>query len=168
MLKTKTISLNSILSLQLLPFFSDNYCYALVNHQTKQFVLVDPAEPSKIQQYISNPDSVFQDKKLIAILTTHKHYDHAGGNSYFRQLDPSIEIYGGDESEDITRVIPTLLTSHERKPFEFKLFDDEIRLQAYHTPCHTKGHLCYVLKHAKKENGEEWNCIFSGDTIFAG
>ncbi|KAG2388239.1 hypothetical protein C9374_000403 [Naegleria lovaniensis] len=162
MLKTKTIRLNSILSLQLLPFFSDNYCYALINHRTKQFALVDPADPAKIQQYLSDVQNQFQDKKLIAILCTHKHYDHAGGNSYFQKIDPLIEIYGGTESEAVNKVIPT----EERKGFEFKLFDDQTQIQAYHTPCHTKGHVCYVLQN-KKENGDEWNCVFSGDTIFA-
>lgn len=31
--------------------------------------------------------------KVAAIINTHSHADHCGGNAYFQKLDPSIKIY---------------------------------------------------------------------------
>jgi hydroxyacylglutathione hydrolase len=57
----------------------DNYAYLVVDDKTKDAAIVDPAYPPEviplIQQAIETSGI-----KLKAIINTHHHRDHAGGN----------------------------------------------------------------------------------------
>ena len=55
------------------PMLKDNYAYLLVNK--KQAFAVDPVEPEKILAKLKE-----EQLELTGILTTHHHWDHAGGN----------------------------------------------------------------------------------------
>jgi len=157
----KTVKLNHTLSVHVLPIFSDNYCYFLVNNKTNQFALVDPADPKTVEQHI-NTNDYLSSKKLSCILTTHKHWDHAGGNKHFLENDASLQIFGGSDSEGVNQVVwKSSSDDHQEKTFS--IFDDKTNITAYHTPCHTSGHLCYVVK----TDGPS-DCIFTGDTFFIG
>lgn len=35
--------------------------------------------------------------KLTTVLTTHHHWDHAGGNEKLLKLEPGLKVYGGDD-----------------------------------------------------------------------
>lgn len=35
--------------------------------------------------------------KLTTVLTTHHHWDHAGGNEKLVKLEPGLKVYGGDD-----------------------------------------------------------------------
>ncbi|CAL1545094.1 unnamed protein product, partial [Lymnaea stagnalis] len=43
----------------------------------------------------------------LAILTTHKHWDHSGGNRTMRKTFPKLRVYGGalDHVPDSTHVV---------------------------------------------------------------
>ena len=65
----------------IVPQLSDNFGYLLVDKATRQAAAVDPVEPKKVLQ-------AAQEHKLDIkfVLTTHSHWDHAGGNEEFKRL----------------------------------------------------------------------------------
>lgn len=93
--------------------------------------------------------------QLKSILTTHHHWDHAGGNEKLvSKFNKSLKVYGGDDRIGA-------LTDKVKQ-------DDVIRLgnltiRCLFTPCHTTGHICYYID---SPNGER--AVFTGDTLFSG
>lgn len=90
---------------------------------------------------------------IYRILTTHHHWDHAGGNSdLLKKLGKDIECYGG--SKQVKSV------SHIVKDNEtIKLGD--ISIQALTTGGHTMDHICYYVDY----KGER--AVFTGDCLFS-
>lgn len=60
-----------------IPLFEDNYSYIISGTANKQLVLVDPANPTVVLNYVS---SNFPQHIISHVLYTHKHWDHAGGS----------------------------------------------------------------------------------------
>ncbi|KAL9239889.1 hypothetical protein vseg_014167 [Gypsophila vaccaria] len=128
----------------------DNYSYLIVDEKTDEGALVDPVEPEKILEFAKHQGV---DVKLV--LTTHKHWDHAGGNNKVKELLPGIKIYGGsvDDVEGCTNKVDN---------------GDKISLGAdtnilcLHTPCHTLGHISYYVTGLE----QEIPAVFTGDTLF--
>lgn len=54
---------------RVLPALSDNYMYLLVDEHTNEAAVVDPAEPEKVVQAVSE-----EKVKLTTVLTTHHHW----------------------------------------------------------------------------------------------
>jgi len=67
-----------------IPVLDDNYCY-LVKYAPSLYYLVDPAEPDTIMKYLKTLPSTI---RITHILTTHKHWDHAGGNEVRARAAP--------------------------------------------------------------------------------
>jgi hypothetical protein len=90
--------------------FVDNYAYLLVDESgegTCRAVLVDPADARAVLEQLQLIEEQYYEGRglaLEAILTTHKHWDHQGGNLQIRAARPTIRIYGGarDEVEGCT------------------------------------------------------------------
>ncbi|KAM7542605.1 hypothetical protein Aperf_G00000005594 [Anoplocephala perfoliata] len=135
-----------------IPALSDNYMYLIVDEKTKQCAAVDPVESPKIINEVKK-----NGLKLTCVLTTHHHWDHAGGNAgLLNQLSSPIPVYGGGKSvEAITKEV-----GHGDK---ISLGDD-ISITCLHTPCHTKDHICYHVTCPEQPDG----CVFTGDTLFLG
>jgi hydroxyacylglutathione hydrolase len=56
-----------------------NYAYLVSDPSTKEAVIIDPANPPEVLPVLK--DEIEQNGlKLISILNTHHHRDHAGGN----------------------------------------------------------------------------------------
>ncbi|KAF8003429.1 hypothetical protein HF325_002674 [Metschnikowia pulcherrima] len=129
---------------------SNNYAYLLIDEATKHGWLIDAAFPSDVLSF-------FQEKKplveLKAIVNTHHHWDHAGGNKTFHKKYPDLPIIGGKDSE-----LVTYTPSHK----EVIDLGDNISITALHTPCHTQDSICYYAKDLK--TGEK--AVFTGDTLF--
>ncbi|XP_008234125.1 PREDICTED: hydroxyacylglutathione hydrolase cytoplasmic-like [Prunus mume] len=68
----------------------DNYAYLIIDESTKEAAAVDPVEPEKVLKAAQEHGV---DIKLV--LTTHHHWDRAGGNEKIKQLVPGIKVYGG-------------------------------------------------------------------------
>ena len=62
------------------PFLADNYAYVLVDHATRECAAIDPADPYGVKDLCDRLEL-----NLTAILTTHKHHDHAGGSTSCRR-----------------------------------------------------------------------------------
>lgn len=110
--------------------------------------LVDPVNPEKA---LSELSVVAPNWKLTHVLTTHHHWDHAGGNKKFHELRPEVEILGGDSRVDaVSKIV--------ENDFSFSL--GSLNVKCIATPCHTSGHICYLV------SDEHDKAVFTGDTLF--
>ncbi|KAJ0978509.1 hypothetical protein J5N97_013983 [Dioscorea zingiberensis] len=133
-----------------IPCLEDNYAYLIVDEATREAAAVDPVEPEKV---IRAADEAGADIKLV--LTTHRHWDHAGGNNKMKQLVPGIKVYGG--SLDNVEGCDNKVENGDRLSL-----GADVNILALHTPCHTKGHISYFVT----SKTEEVPAVFTGDTLF--
>ncbi|KAK7940324.1 hypothetical protein WMY93_003650 [Mugilogobius chulae] len=83
------------MKIELIPALSDNYMYLLIDTDTKEAAIVDPVEPIKVVEAVRKHGA-----KLTTVLTTHHHWDHAGGNEKMVKLMPGLRVYGADDRVD--------------------------------------------------------------------
>uniref|UniRef100_A0A7S1SDQ0 hydroxyacylglutathione hydrolase n=1 Tax=Alexandrium catenella TaxID=2925 RepID=A0A7S1SDQ0_ALECA len=131
------------------PVLSDNYAYLLIDDTTKEAAAVDPAEAHLVLAQAAK-----EGVKVVSVLTTHHHYDHAGGNTEMAQKVPGMKVYGG-ELDNVTACTHPL--SHGD---EFTV--GGIKVAALHTPGHTRGSISYFCT-----DGDD-QAVFTGDTLFVG
>eukprot|EP00051_Salpingoeca_urceolata_P006900 m.91429 g.91429 ORF g.91429 m.91429 type:complete len:264 (-) comp15038_c0_seq1:27-818(-) len=122
---------------------SDNYSYLIIDKDTRQAAAVDPVEPDKVLQAAQDADV-----KVIAVLTTHDHWDHAGGNEEMAKRIPGLRVYGGARDK-----IPAVTDPVQDGDV---VSVGGLRVQCLDTACHTPGHICYYVADA----------VFTGDTMF--
>jgi len=139
---------------EVVPILQDNFSYIIIDSNTKKTAVVDPAEPQKVmasfKQLQLSPPSM--------ILTTHKHWDHSGGNEVLSQNYQGIEVIGSaiDAVPACTKAVK-----------DGDCIDlGETKIQVLFTPCHTKGHLMYLCRNNKNSIDEQKDALFTGDTIF--
>lgn len=87
---------------------------------------------------------------LQAILTTHHHADHSGGNLNLKKEFPHVTIYGGSDQNGVSHVLQDKET----------LRIGNVQIEALHTPCHTRDSICFYA-HSSNEHA-----VFTGDTLF--
>mmetsp|Transcript_42473 Transcript_42473/g.77717 ORF Transcript_42473/g.77717 Transcript_42473/m.77717 type:complete len:584 (-) Transcript_42473:18-1769(-) len=133
------------------PVLSDNYSYLLIDEASKKAATVDPAE-AHIVLSAARREGV----EIVAVLTTHHHYDHAGGNSTMASKVPGLKVYGGrlDNVEACTHPL------NHNETFSV----GGIRVQALHTPGHTRGSTSFYCTDGTGSPG----AVFTGDTLFVG
>ncbi|XP_013199925.1 hydroxyacylglutathione hydrolase, mitochondrial [Amyelois transitella] len=139
------------MEVKILPALQDNYMYLIIDKATKETAVVDPVEPTSVLQAVQD-----QGLKLTTVLTTHHHWDHAGGNEDLVKLYPGLTVYGGDNRIGAL----TKLVKHNDG---FNL--GNLNVKCLFTPCHTSGHICYFV--TAPEEGED-AAVFTGDTLFLG
>ena len=128
--------------------------YLLIDEDTKQCAAVDPVEPEKVLKAVGEAGV-----NLTSILTTHHHWDHAGGNEKFVELAKksglNVAVYGGDDRIGA-------LTNKVKHGDKFKV--GNLDIECLFTPCHTAGHICYNVTSSKGDQP----AVFTGDTLFVG
>lgn len=146
-----------------LPSFGTN-TYLVWDKESREAILIDPgAESAKIIDY-ADTNSL----KVIAIVNTHGHADHIGGNRYFQKkwnipiwihkadadklTNPQLNLSSFMGTEITSPAAERLLTGGDK----IKLGRKEI--DVIYTPGHTIGGIClhYSI------------LLFSGDTLFQG
>nr|KYP72752.1 Hydroxyacylglutathione hydrolase cytoplasmic [Cajanus cajan] len=134
-----------------IPCLEDNYSYLIVDESTKEAAAVDPVEPEKLLEAANSHGLT-----LKLVLTTHHHWDHAGGNEKIKQLVPGIKVYGGsiDNVKGCT---------HKVENGDKVSLGADVTILALHTPCHTQGHISYYV--TGKE--DEHPAVFTGDTLYS-
>ncbi|KAL4222154.1 hypothetical protein ACF0H5_018194 [Mactra antiquata] len=133
---------------ELVSALEDNYMYLLIDETTKKCAAVDPVNPDKLLAAVQNAGVT-----LSCVLTTHHHWDHAGGNEELIKKHPKIPVYGGDDRIGAI----TDIVKHDQ---QFKL--GNLNIRCLFTPCHTSGHICYYV------TGESADpAVFTGDTLFS-
>ncbi|KAI5803473.1 beta-lactamase-like protein [Peziza echinospora] len=132
----------------------DNYAYILIDDKTKDAVIIDPAHPPEVLPVLK--EHVAQKSiNFTAVLNTHHHRDHSGGNDALLKAFPSVPILGGEQVPSLTRRLK------DREVFKV---GEDIKVTALHTPCHTQDSICYFAEDSK--SGEK--AVFTGDTLFIG
>ncbi|XP_069472931.1 probable hydrolase PNKD [Ambystoma mexicanum] len=133
-----------------IPVLSDNYSYLVIDTDAGLAVAIDPSDPLAVQASLEE-----EGVSLEAILCTHKHWDHSGGNKALKQRHKSCLVYGSacDRIPELTNP----LTDGDR------ITIGRLQFQAFFTPGHTVGHMVYVLD---GKSGDAPSCLFSGDLLF--
>jgi len=128
---------------------SDNYGYLLVDGASKRAAIVDCSEAAPVLAEVKR-----RGLRLEAILSTHHHFDHVGGNEDVARATPGIRVLGS--RADMTRV--PALTEPLADGEEFEVIGR--RGRALFIPAHTSGHLAYFF-------ADDGPSVFTGDTLFA-
>ena len=138
-------------------------CYFLINTQTQETVIIDPADD------VPMLSAKLKEKNLkpAAILLTHGHYDHIMAVEELRK-EYGIPVIAHEEEKQILENPKGNLSTMIGMPFTVKadrfVKDEELLVTAgfsirvLHTPGHTIGGCCYYLA--------DENLLFSGDTLF--
>jgi hydroxyacylglutathione hydrolase len=134
-----------------IPCLEDNYSYLIIDEITKEAAVVDPVEPEKVLEVAKQHGA-----NLKLVLTTHHHWDHAGGNEKFKELVPGIKVLGG--SIDNVKGCTDQVDNFDK----YSLGAASLNILCLHTPCHTKGHISYYVT----GNEGEVPAVFTGDTLF--
>ncbi|XP_054848438.1 hydroxyacylglutathione hydrolase, mitochondrial isoform X2 [Eublepharis macularius] len=137
------------MKVEILPALTDNYMYLIIDEETKQAAIVDPVQPQKVVDAVRK-----HGVKLTTVLTTHHHWDHAGGNEKLVKMAPGLQVYGGD-----SRV--GALTEKVSHLMSFQV--GSLSVKCLSTPCHTSGHICYFVT---TPGSSEPPAVFTGDTLF--
>ncbi|HEX3773191.1 MAG TPA: MBL fold metallo-hydrolase, partial [Polyangiaceae bacterium] len=73
----------------IVPCLKDNYAYVLLARGSKRAIVVDPGEAAPVAQVLHE-----RELELGAILATHHHPDHVGGNSALLHRYPGACVFG--------------------------------------------------------------------------
>jgi hydroxyacylglutathione hydrolase len=128
-----------------IPCLQDNYAYLLRCEQTGQTAVIDPSEALPVLEVLQK-----EGLSLHAILNTHHHGDHTGGNSELLRHFPGIPVYG--HGSDKGRIAGQTHFLAAGDVFEL----GKLSIQALHNPGHTHGAVSYAVHDA----------LFTGDTLF--
>ncbi|KAF5972141.1 hydroxyacylglutathione hydrolase [Fusarium coicis] len=83
---------------------NDNWAYLVVDDESRDALIIDPANPEEVVPVLI---AAIQSNKLnlIAIINTHHHWDHAGGNEEILAAlnNPKLNIIGGKDCEGVTK-----------------------------------------------------------------
>jgi len=137
-------------------------CYILGPDQTKRAIIIDPGADSK------KIKDVLQKNGLVPamVINTHGHFDHIGcdedfGAPVYIHRDDAVLLR--NPRLNLSALLTNAFTvSSPVKELEDKeiIKLDEIELEVIHTPGHTPGGICLLMKSPVN------NILFTGDTLF--
>ena len=128
---------------------ADNYGYLLVGPDGRRAAIVDCSEAAPVLAEVGR-----RGLALEAILSTHHHYDHVGGNEELLRAVPGLRVFGS--RADRTRVPGLTDALADGQELEVA----GLAGRALFIPAHTSGHLAYFFPAGGP-------AVFSGDTLFA-
>lgn len=150
--------IDASLEVERLPVLRDNYVFVLYG-PAGEAVVVDPAIAPPVLERLGQRGST-----LRAILNTHHHSDHVGGNRELLKAFPKAVVYGSGVDQGRIPGQTVVLSGGE----ELGLWGQSLGaspLRVLFVPGHTRGHVAYYL--APGRPGEVGH-LFCGDTLFAG
>lgn len=140
-------------------------CFVLGCKETRQGVVVDPGdEVDRILALVKQLGLT-----IVAIVNTHGHFDHVGGNRQLTQATQApLYIHQADAHmlERVSQVAAMYGLPGENSPQPDRQLEDGMLIEfgthsmkVIHTPGHTPGGCCLYL--------EAENKLIAGDTLFA-
>ncbi|CAI5937191.1 unnamed protein product [Closterium sp. NIES-64] len=120
---------SSAWQVELVPCLSDNYAYLLRNAATGAALVVDPAEAAPVEARLAEGGA---GGKLAAVLCTHHHWDHTGGNLTLKDKYGAT-VVGPAADRDRIPGIDVALSDGDTWQFE------GLEMHVLHTPGHTRG-----------------------------
>ena len=135
------------LKIHQIPVKTDNYIYILHCERSHYTAVVDPTFAEPVASYIES-----QNWSLDAILNTHHHHDHIGGNLELMQRFDCV-VYGS--AKDAARIPGITHHLHEGDAIDV----GDYKAQVMEVFGHTIGHIAF---HFNKEKA-----LFCGDTLFS-
>ena len=139
------------------PCLSDNYAYLLVCPETKEAAIIDPSEPEPVLAALQDGGRRPGDVKVVAILDTHHHPDHTGGNVEVAKRLGIERIYG--YAADKGRIPGQTEFLEEGATFTI----GSLLVRVIHIPGHTTGAIAYLVTREPHDP-----IVFTGDTMFVG
>jgi hydroxyacylglutathione hydrolase len=129
------------------PQLQDNYAYLIIDEAGRQCGIVDCSEAAKVLAEVNR-----RGLKLVAVLPTHWHPDHVGGNEDLVRAVPGLRVYGArGEAGRIPAMTDEVDNGDE-------VAVGPIRGRVIGIPAHTSGHIAYYFPTLK--------AVFTGDTLF--
>jgi hydroxyacylglutathione hydrolase len=135
------------MAITIVPQLSDNFAYLVSDDASGECAVVDCAEADKVLAAVKQ-----HQLRLTAVLTTHWHGDHSGGNADIVAKVPGLKVFGASAENGR---IPAL-TNPVADSDKFKIGSLEARVIGI--PAHTNGHVAYYFPQLKS--------VFTGDTLF--
>jgi hydroxyacylglutathione hydrolase len=128
-----------------IPCLSDNYAYLVHAEGSQDALVVDASEAGPVLAALREADL-----RPRAILSTHHHADHVGGNLEVLAEYPEVVVLGSDYDRARIPGLGKALAHQE-------VFDAAgLRGRALSVPGHTLGAVAFVLE----------DTVFTGDTLF--
>ena len=137
----------------LVPMFTDNYGYIVIDKASKKGAVVDPGDPAPVLAKVKQLEAEGK-MTLSQLWCTHKHGDHTGGNEAFKAAFGHLEVLGTQYES-----VPAL-TRGVGEGSEFTLGESSVKV--LHVPCHTTGHVAFLVTSGGTP------ALFPGDTLFMG
>jgi hydroxyacylglutathione hydrolase len=137
------------MAITIVPQLSDNFAYLISDDASGECAVVDCAEADKVLDAVKHLNL-----SLGAVLTTHWHGDHSGGNEDIVRKAPGLRVFGASAENGR---IPAL-TNPVANGDTFKI--GSLEAHVIGIPAHTNGHVAYYFPQLKS--------VFTGDTLFVG
>ena len=152
--------------------FVGSICY-VVHDDNKNGFMVDPGDSN------DSLISFLKDEKidLKYIILTHGHGDHIGGIDSVKEVYPNAKIIAhrdekellNDPEQNMSRAVCRRRISMDADMYigdGETLSVGEAELKFIHTPGHSKGSMCILMKDTEEKDTEGNVILFSGDTLF--
>lgn len=128
-------------------------CYLVWDPGTRQALVIDPGAPAPLLLDFVRKQGL----QVLAVLNTHGHYDHVGGNARIAaSLETRFYLHRADRSLAAKTTGPEFVFSDY--PEDGRLRLGSLGVEIIRTPGHSPGSVCLKIG----------DTLFSGDTLFAG
>nr|CCC90828.1 glyoxalase II [Trypanosoma congolense IL3000] len=155
-------NIGAAFSVAVIPVLRDNYSYVIQCKTTNALAAVDvSADVAPVINYLQRISHGNGRENLLTVLSTHKHYDHTGGNLSMQKMFGALDgfrIIGG-----VNEAVPGV--THKVREGD-KLTIGALQVDVLDAPCHTSGHVLYKIHHPQYVN--DGAALFTGDTMFVG
>ncbi|HEY6723549.1 MAG TPA: hydroxyacylglutathione hydrolase [Polyangiaceae bacterium] len=131
---------------EIVPCLRDNFAYLVSTDNRPECVVIDPSEAAPVERALERCGLT-----LTAILNTHHHHDHVGGNSQLKLSRRGLDVFG--HTSDRGRIPEQTRFLEHGERFEVV----GLEFSVLHIPGHTTGAIAYIVEGA----------VFTGDTLFA-
>jgi len=126
-----------------------NFNYLIACPLTREAVAIDPLASDLCLKEASD-----NGLKIIAIINTHEHMDHIGGNEKIIR-NTGCKLYAHKNAKNS---IPNI--DYGLNNGDILKFGKTLEIQVLDTPGHTMSHVCLLAR------GDTTNSLFCGDTLF--